>query len=282
MSQVQLSEELSQLLLTQTIDLPIFHPIALKLQRMLSKNDFTVNDVAEIASEDQSLATQILRISNSPVYMGRNKVATIKEAITRLGAKQVMNIAFAASQASAHVSEDPLLSSCMDELWMHSHGSAIGARWLACERGLGGMAEETYLAALLHDVGKLYLLKSLEELLKVGKIASIPDKDTIMQIFDTMHVEHGYRLMQGAGLPQMYCDITRDHHLEEVDPVNKILVIVRFINNACHKFGLGLKREPELDLLLTRESELLYIGEMQIAELEPLLLESTLWSRSIT
>ena len=274
MSQVALPETVRKLLASQPIELPIFHPVALKLQRMLSDYDFTVDEVAQVANEDQSLASQMLKMANSPMYMGRTKVATIKEAVIRLGAQQVINIAIAASQASAHASENPALNAYMHELWLHSHGSALGARWLAHNCGMRGIADEIYLAALLHDVGKLYLLKAIERLVKAGVISSMFDDDLIMEIFDAMHVEQGYRLMQHWNFPSMYCDVIRDHHLEEWDPVNKMLAIVRFVNLACHKVGLGLVKEPDLALQLTLEAEVLDIGELQIAELESLLIET--------
>jgi HD-like signal output (HDOD) protein len=274
MSQVTLSETVRKLLASQPIELPIFHPVAIKLQRMLSDYDFTVDEVAQVANEDQSLASQMLKMANSPMYMGRTKVATIKEAVIRLGAQQVINIAMAASQASAHASENPALDSYMKELWLHSHGSALGARWLAHNCGMRGIADEIYLAALLHDVGKLYLIKAIERLVKAGVISSMFDEDLIMEIFEAMHVEQGYRLMQHWNFPSMYCDVIRDHHLEEWDPVNKMLAIVRFVNMSCHKVGLGLIKEPDLDLQLTLEAEVLDIGELQIAELEALLIET--------
>ncbi|QOX79104.1 HDOD domain-containing protein [Trichlorobacter lovleyi] len=274
MSQVALPETVRKLLASQPIELPIFHPVALKLQRMLSDYDFTVDEVAQVANEDQSLASQMLKMANSPMYMGRTKVATIKEAVIRLGAQQVINIAIAASQASAHASENPALDAYMKELWLHSHGSALGARWLAHNCGMRGIADEIYLAALLHDVGKLYLLKAIERLVKAGVISSMFDDDLIMEIFDAMHVEQGYRLMQHWNFPSMYCDVIRDHHLEEWDPVNKMLAIVRFVNLTCHRVGLGLIKEPDLALQLTLEAEVLDIGELQIAELESLLIET--------
>jgi HD-like signal output (HDOD) protein len=42
----------------------------------------------------------------------------------------------------------------MKALWEHSHASAIGSRWLAQSCGMRGAVDESYLAALLHDVGQ--------------------------------------------------------------------------------------------------------------------------------
>ena len=274
MAPASIPETVRRLLASQPIELPIFHPVALKLQRMLSNYDFTVDEVSQVANEDMSLASQMLKIANSPMYMGRTKVATIKEAVIRLGAQQVINLVIAASQASAHSSNNPALDHYMKELWLHSHSSALGARWLAHSCGMRGVADETYLAALLHDVGKLYLLKSIEKLVTAGVINSLFDDELILEIFEAMHVEQGYRMMQHWNFPAMYCDVIRDHHAEEWDTVNKMLAIVRFVNMACHRIGIGLKHEPDLVLINTKEAEVLDITDTQIVELEALLEES--------
>jgi len=274
MAAAVIPETVRKLLASQPIELPIFHPVALKLQRMLSNYDFTIEEVALVANEDMSLATQMLKIANSPMYMGRTKVATIKEAVIRLGAQQVINIAIAASQSAAHESVNPALDCYMKSLWLHSHGAALGARWLALNCGMRGVADESYLAAMLHDVGKLYLLKSIERLVSAGVISSLFDDELIMEIFEAMHVEQGFRLMQHWNFPAMYCDIIKNHHTDEWDTVNKMLAIVRFVNMACHRVGLGLKHEPELDLISTQEAAILEIGEFQIAELLALLDET--------
>lgn len=274
MATVTIPETVRRLLASQPIELPIFHPVALKLQRMLSNYDFTVDEVSQVANEDMSLASQMLKIANSPMYMGRSKVATIKEAVIRLGAQQVINLVIAASQASAHTSSNAVLDRYMKELWLHSHGCALGAKWLAHSCGMRGVADETYLAALLHDVGKLYLLKSIERLVGAGVISSMFDDELILEIFEAMHVEQGYRMMQHWNFPVMYCDVIRDHHAEEWDTVNKMLAIVRFVNLACHRIGLGLKHEPNLELIATKEAEILDISDTQIVELEAMLQES--------
>lgn len=274
MTSALIPETVRKLLASQPIELPIFHPVALKLQRMLSDLDFTVDEVALVANEDTALASQMLKMANSPMYMGRTKVATIKEVVIRLGAQQVINIAIAASQASAHVSSHPVLNRYMKALWQHSHGCAIGSRWLTRNCGLRGAVDESYLAALLHDVGKLYLLKAIERLVAAGVIKSLFDDELIMEIFEAMHVEQGVRLVRHWNFPVMYIDAIGSHHAEEWDSVNKMLAIVRFVNKACHRAGLGLKHLPTLELIETEEAQVLDIGEFQIAELLALLDET--------
>ncbi|MDD2898813.1 MAG: HDOD domain-containing protein [Desulfuromonadaceae bacterium] len=271
MTSTTIPETVQRLLASQPIDLPIFHPVALKLQKMLSDYEFTVDEVSRVANEDMSLASQMLKIANSPMYMGRSRVATIKEAVVRLGAQQVINLVIAASQASAHCSSNEALDHYMKELWIHSHACAFGSRWLAQSCGMRGVADEAYLAGLLHDVGKLYLLKSIENLVAAGVIGSLVDDDQIQEIFEVMHVEQGHRMMQHWNFPLIYCDIIKNHHTEEWDTVNKLLAIVRFVNQACHRIGLGLNHDPDLVLADTQEAGVLDLNADQIDELESIL-----------
>lgn len=267
-------ETVRKLLASQPVELPIFHPVAIKLQQMLSNFDFTVDEVAAVANEDVALASQMLKMANSPMYMGRTKVATIKETVIRLGAQQVVNIALAASQSASHSSLNPDLDRYMKALWQHSHGAALGARWLSGACGMRGAADENYLAALLHDIGKLYLLKAIERLVNAGVINSLLDEELTLDIFEAMHVEQGHRLVQHWNFPAMYCDVIKGHHADQWDTVNKMLAIVRFVNLACRFVGLGLTHDPSIVLSRTEEAEVLDIGELQIAELV-LLLEET-------
>lgn len=267
-------ETVRKLLASQPVELPIFHPVAIKLQQMLSNFDFTVDEVAAVANEDAALASQMLKMANSPMYMGRTKVATIKETVIRLGAQQVVNIALAASQSASHSSLNPDLDRYMKALWQHSHGAALGARWLSGACGMRGAADENYLAALLHDIGKLYLLKAIERLVNAGVINSLLDEELTLDIFEAMHVEQGHRLVQHWNFPAMYCDVIKGHHADQWDTVNKMLAIVRFVNLACRFVGLGLTHDPSIVLSRTEEAEVLDIGELQIAELV-LLLEET-------
>lgn len=267
-------ELVRKLLASQPIELPVFHPVALKLQRMLTDRDFTVDGVALVANEDPALASQMLKMANSPMYMGRTRVATIREVVIRLGAQQVINLAIAASQVAAHASSNPAIDRSMKALWQHSYGAALGARWLTQSCGMRGAVDESYLAALLHDIGKLFLLKAIERLATAGVIESHLDDELISVVFDEMHVEQGMRLVQHWNFPAMYCDVIRSHHSPEWDRINKMLASVRLVNMACRRIGLGLRHEPDLDLINTEEAEILDVGESQIRELLALLDET--------
>ena len=262
-----LSLTIKRLITTQPVELPVFHPIALQLQQLLETADYVITDVIDLANEDQSLAGQILKVANSPVYVGRVRTETIKDAVIRLGAKQVSNLAMAASQAGLHVSDSPLLNKYMQTLWLHSHACAFGCRHLARLAGYSQVEDHAYMAGLLHDVGKLYLLKSLERLNSKGVAQAALEEELLLTIFAELHVEQGSRLMQHWNMPQIYCDAVAKHHDDNFDTTDTVLTILRLVNAACKMKGIGPVKDPTIDLMELRETAVLQLSSDEIDDL---------------
>ena len=262
-----LSLTIRRLLTTQPIELPVFHPIALKLQQLLQTSDFKIAEVIDLANEDQSLAGQILKVANSPVYAGRVRTETIKDAVVRLGARQVSNLAMAASQSALHVSDSPLINASMQSLWLHSHACAFGCRHLAQLAGYPEYEDQAYMAGLLHDVGKLYLLKALERLNSKGVAQAALEQELLLTIFDELHVEQGCRLMEHWNMPKVYFDAVANHHDENFDTSDTVLTILRLVNAACKMKGIGLVKDETIDIGELPETAILQLSNDEIDDL---------------
>ncbi len=74
--------------------------------------------------------------------------------------------------------------------------------------------------------------------------------------------------MKQWNLPEEYCVIARDHHNNDFDGKNLLLLLVRLSNMACLKLGIGLAQEPSLVLSASEEAQLLNLSEIDLAELE--------------
>ncbi len=219
----------------QPIELQVFNPIALELLQLLADPKAEVDSFIRTINKDQALSIQILRMANSSAYAGRLTIATIKEAVNRLGTKQITNLAMAASQSAIHASNLPLVNSLMRDLWVHSYSCAIGCRSLALSTGNGKLADYAYLAGLLHDIGKLYLLKAMERIHLNGETCFQFDRATLLDVFSDMHVEQGCRIMTHWDIPSTYHAIVANHHAEHFDSHNILLAIVRLVNfNSRH------------------------------------------------
>jgi HD-like signal output (HDOD) protein len=259
-----LSLTIRRLLTTQPIELPVFHPIAIKLQQMLETPDYSIDAVIALANEDQSLAGQILKVANSTIYVGRVRTETIKDAVIRLGAKQVSNLAMAASHAGLHVSEDPVINAAMQSLWLHSHACAVGSRLLARNAGYAQFADQAYMGGLLHDVGKLYLLKALERLNKAGVAQAALERELLLEIFSELHVDQGTRLMEHWNMPKSYAKIVDHHHDARFDSADTIMTVVRLVNAACLYKGIGMMKDSSIELLEMPEAKTLQLEQDEL------------------
>lgn len=255
---------------SESLNLPMFHPIALKLQGILASKDFTIEQVVGLIIKDQALTSQVLRLANSAFFSGLTKVTTITEAVVRLGAREIASVAMLASQQNSYNNFTvPDLKSQALTLWRGAIGSAIGCRWL-CERtGYKQLAQEAFIGGLLHDIGSLLILKVLEGIQIAEEGARVISRELIAEIMGAMHTECGYQLLQKWNLPEIYCIIVRDHHEEQTETSNVLLSVVRLVDDACRKLGLaGAPPEPGLMLAATFEAQGLGIKEIVLAELE--------------
>ena len=156
----------------------------------------------------------------------------------------------------------------MKALWIHALGVATAARWLSMNSGLQQAAEENLIAGLLHDIGKILLLKAIEDLLISKRIPSGTSMVLVQDLIETFHAEHGERFMKSMNMPRVYCQVAGRHHDPEITPENIILNVVRLSNLTCHKLGLGPKHTPGLILSTTPEAINLMVKDLTLAELQ--------------
>lgn len=265
------SQEIRETLILAPVDLPVFHPVALKLTLMLADPFADISDIIKAINDDQALAMQVLKMSNSSAYMGLVRVETIREAVIRLGGRQVSMLAMAASQASLHRSGNEVVNTVMRELWQHSIACAMGGWWVAVHTGQRNIADLAYLAGLLHDIGKLYLLKALEHVIAKGEKKIELNRQLLVDLFSDMHVEQGRRIMEFWNIAPVYSAVVEQHHAEHYDTVDTLLTITRFVNVISRKIGLSLNPEPFNKERIAVESGLLDLDWEQRRQLEEIM-----------
>ena len=248
--------------------LPVFNQTGMRVQQEVAKADPDVRLIEKIICSDQTLTTQVLRTANSAFFRGLNKANTIREAITRLGTNEVANIVTLSSQEVNFRSRDPFVSDLMRKLWQHSVICAIGAQWLARQLKFDTLSMDAFTAGLLHDIGKLLILKVIEAI-KSSKAVSMQPSDTfVFEVINILHAEQGYHLSRNWHLPDTYCHIIGAHHDAEIKPSDTLLILVRMADKACNKMGIGLKSDPELSLETTPEANFLGLNDIFLARLE--------------
>jgi len=253
------------------LQLPVFNSVALELQTQLKDESASAAKIEALISRDPALVAQVLRMANSAAFSGLAESGTMRTALMRLGVKQVARLAIAAAQLSLYQTRNGALKDLMAALWRQAYASAIGAAWVAERCGRAALAEEAFLAGLLHDVGKLMIVRALEQIGDQEPKSAPPPAELVRELLESLHGEHGHRLMKRWNLPELYCNVGRDHHAEPVDPAQPVLAIVRLMDQVCAKMGIGGEAQPDLMPAASAEVRILGLNELRVAELEILL-----------
>ncbi len=153
---VSVMNKIRQQILDEVKDLPTFPENILELERLCANSDVDYKLVGDRISLDPSLTVSVLKLSNSAAFITRKRIETVIDAINLIGLRNLQAIIIA---SSARRILDERYSS-FRQVWDHCNRTAFYARELAMHFGLSKIAQNVYLAALLHDLGKIVLLST--------------------------------------------------------------------------------------------------------------------------
>ena len=273
-----LAEMIDKFVANKKVKLPVFSSTALRIQKETAKEEPDSRLIEKLIVSDQALTGEVLRVSNSSFYKGLSQVSTVRDAIIRLGIKEVSSIVTLIALQHNFQSKDPSVHKIMGKLWRHSVGCAIGASWLAKQTGFQTIAHETFIAGLLHDVGKLFILKVINDMKAAGEIENPPSDVVMDEIMQNLHADQGHLLLKHWNLPEKYCQVAREHHATEFDYTDFLLVLVRLANHICHKLGIGLSEDPSISVMETPEANQLQLSEVDLARMEVRLEDSQVFA----
>jgi putative nucleotidyltransferase with HDIG domain len=140
------------------LDIPLLPDTAARVMAASKDDDSDLQELADLISHDQSLAMHVLRIANSAAYAPREPIASLQQAIQRMGVRSQRAIAVAVS-LKGRVFAVPGHHERVRALWMHAAATAAYAREAALLLRLE--AETAFLCGLLHDVGMPLALQVL-------------------------------------------------------------------------------------------------------------------------
>lgn len=246
------------------VKLPVMNQNSLQVQKEISKKEPELDRIIKLTKQDVSLASEVLKMSNSSYYKGLEPVKTIQEAVIRLGMVEVTNIVLLMSQKNTFRSKNPSTQEFMKQFWLHSVGCAVGTQWLARHAQYPNL-NEAFLSGLLHDVGAFMLLSVMDQI--KAQNAAFPQK-LMQDVVTKMHPKYGYMLLKLWNLPEQYWVIARDHHGSEFNESNVLLVMLRLADKVCHHMGIGLPQNEDQEVYSCEEASILDINEVTIAQLE--------------
>ncbi|WP_042142493.1 MULTISPECIES: HDOD domain-containing protein [unclassified Pseudoalteromonas] len=150
-----------------TLVLPTLPEIAVKVRESADDPDVNLMEMADVIGQDPALAARMIKISNS-AFLGRTvKVSTLNQAVTRIGLRQIKNIATAMAMEQLFVSQNDLIKNYLDKSWQKSlevASSAIALLqiYVKNNKHTSLNLDTITLAALVYNIGVLPILTEAE------------------------------------------------------------------------------------------------------------------------
>jgi HD-like signal output (HDOD) protein len=134
--------------------LPSLPEVAVRIGEAVNDEDTDARQIAGLIETDPVIALKIVKAANSARYGGVSQVATVTEAVARLGMQntRILVLTFALRELFRTPSRQ--LEARMLALWEHSRHVGALAQVLADRVGAFN-AHEALLAGLVHDIGCL-------------------------------------------------------------------------------------------------------------------------------
>lgn len=191
-----------------------FPQIALRVMKMVGKEDASMFKLAEVISSDPAFATELLTIANSPLFAPRYPATNILDAVSRLGTKNIQGICLTVA-VRTYLGKSLNLPA-MKLIWNHNLATALVSEQLALAFSLN--KDDAYTAGIMHDIGRLAMasIKPHEYAELLGHFAGTAEAilKAEEELFGFDHCEAGRQLTDSWKLPHDFDAIVGRHHHE--------------------------------------------------------------------
>ncbi len=211
-----LKNETLKKIVTGIKDLPSY-PIlyGLIIKEMQSKEP-SLRKVGYIISKDVSMSAKILQLVNSAFFGLPQKITDPQQAAVYLGADTLKSLVLSIDVFSSFTEAAGIYGFPLARMWKHSLMTGKLARDIAsAEMADKKVAEEAMVAGILHDIGRLIMLKvprqyrKVEDFIEKSGCSHVEAEYAVMK---TSHAELGAYLLGLWGIPDSIVEPVVFHH----------------------------------------------------------------------
>ncbi len=223
----------------KTLDLPILPGVAAEVLATSMDSDGNASKLAALIQQDQALASNVLRIVNSPTYRGATEIVALQQAIARLGMSLIREVALSVSLKAALNQPGPYDSEVQDA-WTQALAAALWSKEVArrCRKNV----ENAYLCGLLHNVGIPVVLHRLAAISAETSGAEPLPQTKAVPLAEEFAVDAAVMLVREWRLPELVATCLT--HLNEFSGAAEnsdavaIVVVGIALARAMHESGL--------------------------------------------
>lgn len=216
----------------------------METMRLLEKSDFDYGEVASVIEKNPTLTGMFLSSINSSFYNRGYAVTELRTALSRLG-KHNIRALLQLYSIKTTFSNDEIFGKVASRIISHSYIVAVIAGYLSQryypEPGLA------FLAGLLHDIGKLGILKELSmQPLFIIRLKNKLDEQMFDQIFEGRHEQVGVMLGKQWNMDHLSLSAIERHHdfwnfaFEEADQLDyQLCLLINLSDKMARILGYG-------------------------------------------
>lgn len=235
-------------------DLPSFPSVVFEMVNLLGQPDITVERLISSIQLDQAIASKILRLVNSSFYGFQGKISSLSQALVLLGFNTIKNAVLSISILDTFSDIDKDRDFDPRLFWLHAIGTGVISRVIGHQLKYQHV-ENLFIAGLLHDIGKLIIIKLFPEdffqILKEVKkndISIIEGENVVLGI---NHTEIGLETAKKWKLPEEIQEAVGFHHCPWNAKENRAMsAMVSLSDCLCRALDIGNGGDslvPEID-----------------------------------
>jgi putative nucleotidyltransferase with HDIG domain len=215
--------------------IPVLPTLATRVIEMASDPNMSVVHLANVIAKDQVLASRLLGLANSAYCAPLQEITTIPEATIRVGTAGVRNMVFTVC-FSSRMYDPSIYGEQGKQLIDHGIGTAYLARIIA--DSVDEPEDEAFLYSLLHDIGKLLILKLAHD--HKRKTGTAVPPETFDEAMTAHHANYGAITLRRWGLPSSLDEPVRCHHdyRSAIQEPRKAM-IAYLADRLSHRYGFG-------------------------------------------
>lgn len=227
-----------------------FPEVATRLLTEIQLPKTNARRIGEIISCDPATAARVLKLANSSVYAYAGEITTLNRAIVTLGQRTLKNMVLSIAAADVFGKSG---TSSEKLLWGHSVGAAVIARDLATKTKAAN-PEEAFLAAMVHDIGKLVFYDFVPEEYGTFSNENLNSNKPIereFELFGTDHQKLGQHCAECWGLPEQVAMVIGVHHTQSDSAMTQVINVSNSLAKYWRIGGYGcdkLNLESILDV----------------------------------
>lgn len=222
--------------------LPPFPLTVSRALDILRRPDITPNEAAEAVKFDQAMAANILRLCNSSYYGLLRSITNLREAVVYIGLGELQRIIIRSGVKRYFANRTEGYEVESGELWVHVLATSVLSRKAGALIGLSD-SDGGFIAALLHDVGKLVMtefvkdsLPDIEQRVRTDGISFMEAEKLALGID---HAEIGARVLDGWGFDHTVVNAVRRHHASLQPDDTTLDHTVRIADSLAMSMGFG-------------------------------------------